>query len=102
MPAGPMGFGEESQVEGLQVRLDHNPQAVDSRDLRFSLRYHAQLRCLGITGEGLSWALFTEAATKTPRGNTGSCGFYTLYHLDDGTEPAEFTRPTYSPMVPGA
>lgn len=58
--AGPMCFGEEFQVEGLQVRLDHNPQAVNGRDLRFSLRLQAQQRSLGITGRDTCLGLWLQ------------------------------------------
>lgn len=81
MLTAPTYFGEESEGEGLQVRLDR----------KVSGPAKAPRNC----GEmHWSWALvrLTQPALKYQRdrekyqGEIGSCGFYTSYHPDDGTE----------------
>lgn len=83
--SGSTGFGEESQVEGLQVRLDPTPASAQQgpevpphvASPVHLPRSHQKMH--------LSWGLCLQRRLprKSPR-ERQSCGFGTLYPLDNG------------------
>ena len=66
------------QVEGLQVRLDHKPQPLHGRDLRFSFRYQGQVMSQESRGNVLVWGYLQSRLPckhKGAEGGTRSLGF---------------------------